>query len=74
MLFTVGIFIFMITVVGAVMAGGASLKRKQKSELAPDTNMIVNDEGWEIITIATPTEGVTEPGRLPGWRGSKVAR
>ena len=54
LLFSVGVFIFMITVAGTVMAGGASLKRKQKRELAPDTRMVVNDAGWEIITTAPP--------------------
>jgi hypothetical protein len=52
LLFAVGIFIFMITVYGTVMAGGAALKRKQKNELAPDIRMVVDDDGWEIITSA----------------------
>lgn len=52
LLFAVGIFIFMITVYGTVMAGGNALKRKQKEALAPDIQMIVKDDGWEIITSA----------------------
>jgi hypothetical protein len=51
-LFTVGIFIFMITVYGAVMAGGFALARKQKRNLAPDIDMVVNDDGWEVIGSA----------------------
>ena len=54
LLFAVGIFVFMITVYGTVMAGGATLKRKQKAELAPDQKLVVNSDGWEVITTTPP--------------------
>ncbi|MDJ0770686.1 MAG: hypothetical protein QNJ12_17970 [Ilumatobacter sp.] len=52
LLFAVGTFVFMITVYGTVMAGGATLRRKQREDLAPDIQMVVKDDGWEIITSA----------------------
>ncbi len=57
LLFTVGIFIFMITVGGTVMAGGYTLKRKQKAELPPHQRMVVNDDGWEVIVTAPHRPG-----------------
>ena len=60
-LFAVGIFVFMITVYGTVVAGGVTLKRKQKAELAPDQKMVVNAHGWEVITT-TPKRGAQGSG------------
>ena len=51
-LFAVGIAIFMITVYGAVMAGGFALQRRQRQELAPDVEVVVNDRGYEVLTSA----------------------
>lgn len=48
-LFAVGIFIFLITVYGTVMAGGAAMKRQQEDDLAPGM-AVVDDDGWEILT------------------------
>jgi hypothetical protein len=62
-LFAVGIFIFMITVYGTVMAGGASLKRKQKAELAPDQDLVVNDDGWEVIEMTEDPDVPSGPSR-----------
>ncbi len=53
LLFAVGIFVFMITVYGTVVAGGITLKRKQKADLPPDEKMVVNADGWEVITTTT---------------------
>ena len=49
LLFGVGIFIFMITVYGAVMAGGAVLKRSQVDNLADDVGFVVNPDGYEVL-------------------------
>ena len=49
LLFTVGIVIFMITVYGAVMAGGAMLKQSQVDNLADDTKFAVNNDGYEVL-------------------------
>ncbi len=58
LLFTVGIVIFMITVYGTVIAGGASLKRKRKAEMAPDVDLVVNDDGWEVLEMTSrPDDG-----------------
>lgn len=50
LLFAVGIFVFMLTVYGTVMAGGAALRQRQRDDLAPDIEMVVNEDGWEVIT------------------------
>lgn len=49
LLFGVGIFVFMITVYGTVMAGGSALKRKQVDELADDTELVVDENGYEVF-------------------------
>ena len=51
-LFALGIFIFMITVYGAVMAGGAVLKQHQVEHLADDVEFTVNDDGYEVVAGA----------------------
>jgi hypothetical protein len=63
LLFAVGIFVFMITVYGTVMAGGATLKRKQTAEFAPDQKLVVNSDGWEVI--ATKPHRVVDDSSLP---------
>ena len=55
LLFAVGIFVFMITVYGTVVAGGVTLKRRQKADLLPDQKMVVDADGWETITTAPET-------------------
>ena len=49
LLFTIGIVIFMITVYGAVMAGGAMLKQSQVNNLADDIQLAVNADGYEVL-------------------------
>jgi hypothetical protein len=49
-LFAVGIFIFMITVYGTVVAGGAAMKRQQE------------DDGWEILTSSPSDTDDRRPG------------
>lgn len=49
LLFSVGIFIFMITVYGALVAGGVVLRRKQVSELAGDLEIISGDNGVDVL-------------------------
>jgi hypothetical protein len=49
LLFAVGIFVFMLTVYGSVMAGGAVLKQLQVDDLADDVDYVVNDHGWEVL-------------------------
>ena len=56
MLFTVGIVIFMITVYGAVMAGGAMLKQSQVKNLADDIQFAVNADGYEVLAGADPDQ------------------
>lgn len=53
LLFSVGIAIFMITIYGAVMAGGNALRRNQREELADDVEMIVNEDGYEVMTSSS---------------------
>jgi len=53
LLFAVGISIFMITVYGAVMAGGMTLQRRQRDELAADVEIVVNERGYDVLTSAT---------------------
>lgn len=54
-LFAVGIFVFMMTVYGSVMAGGAVLKQKQLEQLADDTEEVVNADGFEIFVTSPQT-------------------
>lgn len=51
LLFSVGIFIFMISVYGVVMAGGFKLWRMRREGLGDDTDFIVNADGWEVIKV-----------------------
>ena len=69
LLFTVGIFIFMVTVYGSVMAGGAALKRSQIENLADDTKFVVNDDGYEVLAGADP---VPSSGRPPDTYTTRV--
>ena len=48
-LFSVGVVVFMLTVYGAVMAGGAALKRQQLDQLPEGTDEIVDSDGFEIF-------------------------
>ncbi len=50
LLFTVGIAIFMVTVYGVVLAGGFALQRRQRDDLAPDVEIVVNDDGYDVMT------------------------
>ncbi len=50
LLFAVGIFVFMITVYGSVMAGGMALQQRQRDNLASDVEIIVNDHGYDVMT------------------------
>lgn len=52
LLFGVGIFVFMITIYGAVMAGGMALQHNQRKQLAPDLEVVVNDDGYDVYTSA----------------------
>lgn len=52
LLFAVGIAIFMITIYGAVLAGGFALQRSQRDNLADDVEIVVNRDGFEVITSA----------------------
>ena len=58
LLFAVGIFVFMTTVYGTVVAGGVTLKRRQIADLAPDQKLVVNADGYNVITTAP--SGVVE--------------
>lgn len=51
-LFAVGICIFMITVHGTVIAGGAAMKRQLEENLDPGME-VVDDDGWEVLTTST---------------------
>jgi len=53
LLFAVGICVFMITVYGAVMAGGMTLQQQQRANLADDVEIIVNEDGFEVMTSAS---------------------
>ena len=48
-LFSVGVVVFMLTVYGAVMAGGAALKQQQLAQLPDGTDEIVDSDGFEIF-------------------------
>lgn len=50
LLFAVGICVFMITIYGAVMAGGMALQQQQRRQLAPDVEVVVNDDGYDVYT------------------------
>lgn len=52
LLFSVGVAIFMMTVYGAVMAGGFALQRRQREDLADDVEIVVNEDGFEVLTSA----------------------
>ena len=60
LLFAVGIFVFMVTVYGTVMAGGATLKRKQIDELADDVEFVTDDNGVEYLVGSTPDDSGTD--------------
>ncbi len=50
LLFAVGIFVFMITVYGTVVAGGITLKRKHRADFGPEERLVVNSDGWEVVS------------------------
>jgi hypothetical protein len=50
LLFSVGIAVFMITVYGTVMVGGMTMQQHQRDDLADDIKVIVNDDGFDVIT------------------------
>ncbi|MEO6651302.1 MAG: hypothetical protein ABIP17_01425 [Ilumatobacteraceae bacterium] len=56
-LFAVGVFVFMMTIYGVVMAGGEMLKQKQLEQLADDTRAVVNPGGFDLFV--TPTDDGT---------------
>lgn len=51
-LFAVGSFVFMLTIYGAVMAGGAVLKQKQLEQLPDDVDEVVDADGFEFFVTA----------------------
>ena len=58
-LFSVGVVVFMLTVYGAVMAGGAALKQQQLAQLPDGTDEIVDSDGFEIfVSSADVGDGV----------------
>lgn len=57
LLFSVGIFIFMITVYGTVVAGGVVLKRKEVEGLADDVDIIATDSGAEVL-VGRPADTI----------------
>ena len=72
LLFGVGIFVFMITVYGTVIAGGMTLQQHQRADLADDVEIIVNEDGFEVMTstsshrtdhaaVATDAADATDP-------------
>ena len=62
-LFAVGTFVFMMTVYGSVMAGGAVLKQKQLEQLADDTEAVVNAGGFEIFVTSPQTHDTVPSNR-----------
>ena len=56
-LFSVGVVVFMLTVYGAVMAGGAALKQQQLAQLPDGTDEIVDSDGFEIFVTSTKADG-----------------
>jgi hypothetical protein len=58
-LFAVGAFVFMLTVYGAVMAGGEVLKQKQLEGLGDDTEEIVDDKGFEFFVTSAHADDET---------------
>ncbi len=52
-LFAVGSFVFMLTIYGAVMAGGSVLKQKQLEQLPDDVDEVVDADGFEFF-VTTP--------------------
>ncbi len=55
-LFSVGVVVFMLTVYGAVMAGGAALKRQQLEQLPDGTDEIVDSDGFETFVTSTDVD------------------
>ena len=52
LLLIVGIFVFMITVFGTVVAGGEVLRQKRNDELAAGEAMVIDDNGYEqLVTV-----------------------
>lgn len=53
LLFTIGIFVFMISVYGVVMVGGFKLWDIRRRDAAPNATFVINDDGWEVIEART---------------------
>ena len=49
LLFAVGIFIFMITVYGTLVAGGEVLRRKAIDELPDDVTVVTDESGVDVL-------------------------
>jgi hypothetical protein len=60
-LFAVGVFVFMLTVYGAVVAGGMALKQQQLAQLPEGTNEVVKSDGFEIFLTSPEADGVASP-------------
>ncbi len=60
LLLTVGIFVFMITVFGTIVAGGEVLRHKRNEELGAGESMVIDDNGYEQLVTA---ESDTAPAR-----------
>lgn len=62
LLFGVGIVVFMITVYGAVLAGGNALRRHRREQLADDVEIIVNRDGFDVMTstVSDRTDHATD--------------
>ncbi len=58
-LFSVGVVVFMLTVYGAVMAGGAALKQQQLAQLPDGTNEVVDSDGFETFVSKTDVDDGT---------------
>ncbi len=63
-LFGVGTFVFMMTVYGGVMAGGAVLKQKQLEQLADDIEEVVNADGFEVFVTSPQTDHEARSNRM----------
>ena len=64
-LFSVGVVVFMLTVYGAVMAGGAALKRQQLDQLPEGTDEIVDSDGFEIFVSSKSVDDGAATRRYP---------
>ncbi|NNE11044.1 MAG: hypothetical protein HKN41_02240 [Ilumatobacter sp.] len=64
-LFSVGVAIFMVTVYGVTLAGGFALQKRQRETLADDVELVVNKEGYEVITSA-PSKRTDHSAEHPG--------